>query len=325
MNKILLIISILAVYVSALTSCKNKKQDVITPVANNASRTVNQFFANNGAKKQSFTINVDNSTAVVTGDEGTVITFPKGAFSTKTGQAVSGEVKIQLIEIFNQADMLLSDRPTTSNGQILVSGGEIYIGATSNGEELQLNDSTSILFTLPSDSVDNDMTLFTGGIDSSQFNWTVIPDVVTTQNQGNLNDTSWAQDTLPYFYYDPSKYIFTVSTLGWINCDRFYNSPNTTDIKVVCNGVVDDYNTRAFLVFNSINSVSSLWSYTPGVFDSAIVPVGESVSVVVLTLKDGKEYIGLKDVIITNDMEILVNLTEASEVEIKAIIKQKFN
>lgn len=326
MKKTFLILSIIAIYGCFMTSCKNKKQDAIAPIVNNPSSTMNQFFANNGAKKQLFTVNVDNAMAVITGKKGTTVRFPKGAFSSKDGQPVTGDVKIQLIEIYDQIDMLLSDRPTTSNGELLVSGGEIFISATADGQELELNDTTSILVSLPTDYVDKDMTLFTGSVDSNQFNWTVIPNVVATQNQVNPNDTSWASNTEPYFYYDPSKYIFTVRNLGWINCDRFYDAPIKTDVKVACGNQFDVKNTRAYMVFKSINSVSELYYYSGnGLFNITNTPVGENVTIVMISLTDGKEYIGIKDVTITSGINVSMDLVEASENEITELLKQKLN
>lgn len=328
MKKTQFLLATIVIATILFTGCKNKKSEIPAPSANNASRTAEEFFANNGAQKQAFTINVDNNEAVITGSEGTTVTIPKDAFVTASGQPVSGNIEVQLVEIFDQASMVLSDRPTTSNGQLLVSGGEIYIGATANGEQLELNASTSILITLPADSIQTGMTLFTANTDSSQFNWNVVPGVVNTQqNPTGVQDTtgiigSWANDTIPYFYYNPSEYIFSISTLGWINCDRFYNAPSTTNISVVCSGVVDDQNMRMYLIFKNINSVMQAWNTTsPGVYNVSGVPVGESVSVVAFCLKDGKEYIGTADITISANHSSTIQMNEATEGEIVAIIK----
>ncbi len=322
MKKTNLFIAALAIAVTVFTGCKSKKKENVE-ISNNSS-TVKEFFANNGAKKQAYSVNVDNGTATITGDQGTVVTFPEGAFVNDLGQPVTGNVQIQLVEIYDQDGMVLSDRPTTSNGQILVSGGEIYIGATANGEQLELNDSTVIMVTLPSDATEAGMTLFTGSIDSSQFNWTQVPGVQPVQNNPVI-DSSWAQDTVPYFYYDPSKYIFTISNLGWINCDRFYAAPSTTNISVICGGVQSN-NMRAYLVFKDINSVVGLSDYNnPGTFESYMIPVGEKVTVIAFCLKDGKEYVATKDVTVTSNMHINLDLVESSEDDIVALIKQKCN
>jgi hypothetical protein len=320
MRKTQFLLATLAIAAILFTGCKNKKSEVPSPVTNNSSSTATEFFANNGAKKQAFTVNVDNSTAVITGSEGSTITIPKDAFVTASGQPVTGNISIELVEIFDQTGMVLSDRPTTSNGQLLISGGEIYIGATADGQQLELNDNTTILISLPEDSMEAGMTIFTGSADSSQFNWTVVPDVINSQTGGT--DTSWTNDTTSYFYYDPSRYIFTVTTLGWINCDKFYNAPSTTDISIVCSGIEPTQDTRVYIIFKNINSVVSVWNNSsPNVFNSNNVPVGELVTIIAFSLKDGKEYIGTAEATISANLSTTLQLTEASEAEIVALIK----
>jgi hypothetical protein len=328
MKKTQILLASMVVVASVFTGCKKNKNENPTPdsppVTITSSSTMIDFISKNGAQKQNFTVNVDNGQATITGVEGTKVTFPEDAFTTTSGQPVTGSISVQLVEIFDQAGMVLSDRPTTSNGQLLVSGGEIFIGATANGQTLVLNDSTSILITLPSDSVNAGMTLFTGS-DSSQFNWNVIPNVVQTNNQ-QFSDTSWANDTIPYFYYDPSKYIFTITQLGWINCDLFYNTPNTTSINITCSGIVDAVNMRAYLVYKNINSVAQLWSNsTPGIFTQSNVPNGEPISIAVFCLKDGKEYLGIKEVTVSTNLSTTVELVESSEADIVALVKSKLN
>ncbi len=328
MKKTTLCILGLALSVSFFTGCeKEKKQDAITPVVTNTSLTVKEFIENNSAKKQPFTINVTNVNDTIVGSLGTKVIFPSNAFVTQGGQAVTGEITIQLIEIFDKAAMLLSDRPTTSDGQLLVSGGEIFIGATANGQELKLVGNRAILVELQAVNVDKDMTLFTGALKDDQFNWTAVPDVVASPKPFSFNDSTWyMQDIVrPTFYYNPSSYIFTSTKLGWLNCDAVYYSPTPTTISIVCRGVVDDNNTRAYLVYKNINSVANVWEYAAGTFTSAHVPIGEVVTVIVFSLKDGKQYVDAKEVTITSNMHISMNLVEASESEIIALIKEKCN
>ncbi len=326
-NKSIIFIGLLTMI---FTGCKDKKDQILTPKVNNPSATMEEFFENNGAQKQDFTINVDNAIVTITGEQGTKVSFPEDAFVDLNNQPVSGDIQIELLEIYDQATMLLSEKPTTSNGQLLVSGGEVFIGATANGETLQLSDDVTIKIELPAPptGTDNAMTLFTGSqgtSDTSQFNWVQVPNVVVNQNPV---DSVWiGQDTTNYFFYNPSTYIFTYSQIGWINCDRFYNS-TTTSMTINCNGIVtDNSNLRAFLVFHNINSVLQLWAdySTVGVMKSYNVPVGEQVTVVVFYFKDGKEYMDMKDVTITTDLSISVDLTEHSEEQIVALAKQKFN
>jgi hypothetical protein len=275
-------------------------------------------------------VHVENQIATITGAQGTKVSFPKNSFVNMANQPVSGDIQIELIEIYDQASMILSDKQTVSNGQLLISGGEIFLGASLDGETLQLDDDITIRIDFPATSTNDSMTLFTGNQGASnaaQFNWVQVPNVVPSQQ--NPTDSSWnSQGT--YVYYEPSKYIYTCSVLGWINCDRFYNVPNTT-LKVTCNNIAikDDYNLRGFIAFKNINSVSSLWENIitdPQVIENYYpVPLGEEATIVVFYLQDGKQYLGIKEVTITNNMNISLDFEEFSEEQIVNLIKQKFN
>ena len=101
----------MAVFAFIFTGCKDKK-DKISPSINNPSTSVDAFLVKNGAQKQDFTINVDNSVVTITGEKGTKVSFPEDAFVNMENQPVSGAIEIQLIEIYDQASMVLSNKPT---------------------------------------------------------------------------------------------------------------------------------------------------------------------------------------------------------------------
>ncbi|MDB5257285.1 MAG: hypothetical protein JWM14_1980 [Chitinophagaceae bacterium] len=294
------------------TGCKKNKEDSPAPAT-----TINDFIEKNEVSSQTFTINTDNSQSSITGDQGTKVTFPKNAFTTSDGTPVTGTVSIELKEIYDKSDMVLSDRPTTSDGKLLISGGEIFISATANGQELQLDTNTNILIELAqTTTVDTTMGLFTGRVDSSGFNWTPVAIDSSTIAR---SDTNWINSD-PGYYYDPSHYVFAISTLGWINCDRFYYSPNTTNIHVTCNGEPNDNSTRVYLIFNDINSVSQLWANS-STFDSGLVPVGEAVTIVAFGIKDNQEYFATKDITVSSELNISLDLAKVSEADITTALE----
>lgn len=79
---------------------------------------------------------------------------------------VSGPVEIELIEAFDRGTMLVVDMPSqgrNADGQVaqLISGGEHYVNATQNGEDLELG-GTFLLQVIAETTggPDGDMTLF---------------------------------------------------------------------------------------------------------------------------------------------------------------------
>jgi hypothetical protein len=307
------LLALVAAACLTFTSCKKTEEENPAPQT-----TIKDFFEKNDAKSQTFTINTDNGQSSITGEQGTKVTFPENAFTTADGTPVTGSVSIELKEIYDKSDMVLSDRPTMSDGRLLISGGEIFISATANGQELQLDSNTNILIQLAQTTdLDSTMGLFTGSLDSTGFNWTPVD---IDSSRVAVRDTNWVRDTIPCFYYDPSHYIYAISTLGWINCDQFYTSTNNTNIHITCIGEPTANNTRVFIIFKDINAVGSIWVYN-STFDSGLLPVGEDVTLVALGLKDGKEYFAKKDIKISSDLNVSLDLTQASSEEITTTLE----
>jgi hypothetical protein len=150
-----------AILLSAI-SCDNEKDETPAQVIDGEALLEN-FDDNVEELKQEFTISaVDGGT--VTGEQGTKITFYSNAFLTQQGTPVTGNVTIDLVEIFKKSDMLLTRKPTNGkkpDGTVitLISGGEFFVNATKDGAQLKL--SSGFLLTAP---VDN-----TGGADDGMF------------------------------------------------------------------------------------------------------------------------------------------------------------
>lgn len=291
------------------TACKKNNEDNPAP-----NTSVNDFFEKHEVKAQSFTINVDDASATITGDKGTLVTFPKSVFRTQEGANVSGAISIKLTEIYDQSDMILSNRPTTSEGELLESGGEISISAFQNGEKLLLAHGKNILVQFATENDNTDMKLFTGALEDGMFNWTYLP---TRTSQTPIEEATWSTDSVSTFYYDESRYLFSVAKIGWINCDRFYNASNktTVDVTATNRGTID--NTAAFLVYKDINSVGRFAEHSSqGVWRSGSIPIGQEATVVVISLKDGKQYFGTKEITVAEGLSVNVDLHEATEDDI---------
>jgi hypothetical protein len=294
------------------TGCKKNNDESPAPAT-----TIKDFFEKTEVKSQTFSINTDNGQSSITGEEGTKVTFPQNAFTTADGSPVTGTVSIELKEIYDKSDMVLSDRPTMSDGRLLISGGEIFIRATANGQELKLDTNTNILVELtPTTTVDTTMGLFTGSVDDSVFNWTPV-DIDTTIAQ---DDSLWYVSD-PGYYYDPSHYVFAINTLGWINCDRFISEP-TTYLHVTCTGEPSPSATKVYLVFKNINAVAQAnYEWGNNKYYSGIAPIGAEVTVIAFGIKDGKEYFAKKDITISSDLNVNLDLTQTSSEDITAALE----
>ena len=169
---------LLAVFSVSILISSCKKDDPPTgtsPVITSNYADIREFLDSKAPQAQSFTINAQIPISIRT-EYGTTLTFSSNAFQDAQGNIVTGNVDIQVTEYMNRSEMILGDKPTVSNGQILISGGEFNVEAFQNGAELEASPTYSLQMTVPTDNPDNQMTLFTASEDPDGFvNWQSDP------------------------------------------------------------------------------------------------------------------------------------------------------
>lgn len=92
-----------------------------------------------------------------------------------------------------------------------------------------------------------------------------------------------------------NKYRFSISQLGWINCDRFYDdSREKTNLYVQLEGNLANYS--VLVVFPRINAVAGLASLMPGNrLQFAGFPLGEPIYIVAVGVRNGRIITGFKE------------------------------
>ncbi|MFN0033582.1 MAG: OmpA family protein [Saprospiraceae bacterium] len=83
--------------------------------------------------------------------------------------------------------------------------------------------------------------------------------------------------------YALKNYVATVSQLGWINCDRFYNDP-AERMQVVVNETED---ATLYAVCKDINAMLPFYRNGDGTYAAAGLPKGKKIIVVAIKIKDG--------------------------------------
>lgn len=128
-------------------------------------------FASTISESEFFEINAGED-VVIEGKQGIIITIPAGSLLSKGEQPVKGNVKVELTEALSLSDMVFSNLTTSSNGEILSTGGMFFINFTQNNEQLVINKELPIYVQIPKLS-DKDMLLYRGERDSlGNMNWT---------------------------------------------------------------------------------------------------------------------------------------------------------
>jgi hypothetical protein len=286
-------------------SCERKTDPNPMPVTNNNNTNNNNNNNNNisGISKtnlnnlfnplrstpQSFTVTAGSS-QTVTGTQGTVLKFYPNSFKNAQGAIInSGTVTIKLVEMYKPGDMIANRASTVANGKPLISGGQVNIKATINGQEVYAN-KYSISFAETAPSI-QPMALYYGNTNNADSitSWSIAD---TTGNGTTTNGTIADTSTNDYFHVFDS-----CTSFNWINCDYFYNDPSPlTNIFVVMpDTTFIPSNTQVFLVFPTINSATYLGQYDLGtstfsLYTSYFIPIGMTIHIVAIAEKNGQFY-----------------------------------
>lgn len=269
---------------------------------------------------QNFQFNAEDGSTTFTSQNGVTITI-NGSCLTKNGDAVTGAVDLEFVEIFDKATMLMTNKPTMGllpNGDkaLLISGGEFYVNATQNGLPLETTcDFQLIVPTALTGGTDNDMILWNGTIDEN----------------GNL---AWKEDDRDGaaqggLFVEGNNYYAFIGDFGWSNVDRFYNDPRPKTTILV--DVPEGYNNTNSAVYLSYDGedtgLANLDTYdtTSGLFSEHYgqIPVGLECHVIFISEENGNWKYAIKPVTIVENGIITINEGEtaiATEAQLTTLI-----
>jgi hypothetical protein len=302
------------VAVLAMLSCE--KNTLTTNTLSKKQSALSDFFKNIAPPMQHFTISAGQG-QLVRGQKGTQIIFFFNSFKKKDGTILtSGNVKVVLQEMLTGPEMILANKTTTSDGKLLVSGGQIYINAYLGNDELLINQADNPLVYIPAKTPDN-MSLFKGNIKENDY---LKGDTVI----------NWVADSTPVRRRQDTfgiVYNFPLDSFRYINCDYFYNqSASLTDIKVTIPSGFADTSVALFVYFPSINSVARAHSFNSitrsfSLGDFNKVPAGLSVKFLFVGKKGSQFYYEIKSATISNNYTTTLTPVLSTESAIKAAIK----
>lgn len=311
MKKILSLLTCIALTTLLLVSCK--KSDA--PVA--VDDSYDSFVKANTDAIQTFTIDAATG-GIVTGKRGTKITFPPNAFANPDNSITSGNVQITLKEALLKKQWILESLTTTTQTEMLVSGGMLDIAAKRAGDGAELKPAPAML--VPAPSLVNVIKVEVPRVPER-------PDTLrlfVPANQASPSasaPTAWAASYYP-FGNGSNSYVFQLPQFRWVNCDGLANQPGTkTTIKVTpdLSAVTGATNVQVMLVYRNISTVITLppsGSFMQSYPSS--IPVGSTADVVCIG-KDGAGKIVFKVLpatVFTTNMNVPVKpvVTDAATV-----------
>jgi len=281
-NKLVVLIAGLGIILAA---CKKEYKDY--PVSLPLDGELKEFFEDRSSEAtQYFTAKADTSNLII-GAQGTIITILPKAFYTGSLDApelVTGEVSIELVEVYKREDMILMNKPTMGklkNGKLgtLISGGFYRLRITQNGSEVKVFKG-KLLVGLPKTNSNNGSNLmgeFEGVFDDEgDLSWKQVDDTVEVKG-----DTSG------------SAYTIADTTFGWTNVDRFYSDPRPkTTLNVKLPNGFNNTNTKVFVTYDGEKTaLAQLDVFTnEGLFSEhyGLIPIGLKIHIIAITRISGK-------------------------------------
>jgi outer membrane protein OmpA-like peptidoglycan-associated protein len=132
----------------------------------------------------------------ITARNGTTIAIAAGSLTYPDGTIPTSTITLQLREALSTADILLENLHTVSNGQILETGGMVYLAAQANGKNLEVKSGSNLQISLPTTKVQNGMELFYGKQNANKtINW-------EPANVSFTQKTTPQNDALPPINFD---------------------------------------------------------------------------------------------------------------------------
>jgi hypothetical protein len=353
------ILGLLILATLGLTSCNNNQatsESKPTLDAKTEIKKVNDFLKQYEEPSQIFKISAEKPTKIK-GKQGTTISINPTDLVTENGQPVGNNIEVELKELTNQEQLLRTNTQTTSNGQLLVSGGAYFINMTSDGQQLKLKDGKSLSVEFPKITT-NEMFLFYGQRDTlGQINWQQAEQKFESKPKEKVKNVVQA-DTLSvrriYFLgrcieYESDRPLtpevkkeieeqmknsalvdkvykaVELKQFGWINIDRFYDIPNKTNLQYAFSDKDSIVSANIYLVFKDINSVmqSCYFSFRDKEFNSGFdnIPVGAKTQIIAFSIKNGKTYSYKSDLTIKANETVQLTLKETSQDQVEKLFQ----
>ncbi|MFT5820374.1 MAG: hypothetical protein ACI8ZM_001613 [Crocinitomix sp.] len=295
-----------------LISCKKDHEIIPEPIP---TLNLSNYYADK-IEDATQTFNLNNATGgSFTGEYGVIISVPASAFVYADGTPVIGTIKFELIEVLDYNTMVLLNKSTTADGELLVSGGQLKLTVTKGGAEVLLADGAAVDVYVPTDIPDPSMGLYEGIENEDGFvEWGAIEDTIIIIE---VEDTVGGD--FPFYY----TFEFVNEKLGWINCD-YAGWPDGASLTTVTCIFDEEYlteNTAAYAVFPGYNSVYTLNAFETSEFKGTNIPIGVDVKFVGVANIDDVYYSCFTDMTnIVPDHEEIMTMSVSTLDDIEAAI-----
>jgi len=309
-----------------LSSCKKPEKEQEDTEKPDGVALTKRFESNRDDATQTFVIDIEAG-AMVTGDQGTRVIFPANSLGLG-GVAVTGNVDVELIEIYGKSSMVLQNMPTTGikpdgTHEILKSGGEFFLNARQYGNQLEI----LIPITIKSKDFDpaewEAMNIFRAGDDKDD---TDLWEEVNEDGDEEGDAANAGEGEGPAGGYVMFNY-FDTSSFGWTNLDRWYNySGELTEIFVDVPDGFDGDNCEVFLSYDGeANALArmDIYNSTTELFTEHYgrIPVGQEVHLILVAEIDGVMHYTIQGTTVVEDhVEVMAAPVATTQSDLETLI-----
>jgi hypothetical protein len=259
---------------------------------------------------QSFDINTSKQ-ETIKGRQGTVVTFSTGCF-----EKAQGKVKIELIECYSIQDMLLNRLSTeTTDSKLLESDGMIYLNALNEQGDILKIKQEKVKVQMPTPRFKKGIKYFWGTEQGNYIIWNLGSEKLIREDNSNIElvivppemeiSKIESKDSLfqpnivkPQIIVDKKtktenliNYVFSISKMGWINCDRYIEGKTE---ELIVNVPKNSIGASYYLVLKNYNS-SVLPKKTNDGRLSFMLPLNEPYTIVALSSIGELTYFNMQD------------------------------
>lgn len=273
-----------------------------------------------GVAAQVFTYNPQRIDIFRTAGGGALATGSQAFLDVASGSPVPGPLRLEVREVLTKADMVLSGRPSMSQGEVLESGGQYLVQATTAGyQTLRLSPRVKLGFATP---VPAQLTSSYGTTlyspdrpGSTDFEWVLATDTASSVQAS----TPLAVGDPVYFRCLIAKQLYD-SNYGWLSfAHPIYSGYPRTVVRVRTNQpAADASNSAVYIVFRDYNAVAQLSAVGAGDFELANLPSTAAVTVFALHAAAGKLYLGQRQDTLRAGHTLTVTLAERRAAEVAA-------
>ncbi|MCP4520136.1 MAG: OmpA family protein [Cytophagales bacterium] len=289
----------------------------------NNSKTLEEVIADLLPKPQSYEID-NQEENILTTQKGVKLLIPRHAFGKE-----EETVRIEVTEYLTKSDMLLTNLTSQTPNQLLETGGMFYVQAFQGSKKIPLRKPLGMVIPINGEkkkgmetfygdeqrnvhiqqtsvSWDNNLRNIREGspiiIDASRSWWVRFVDFLRGREQvTNRLDVTFRKKALENSGLTEEEkllaenYLLNIGSLGWINCDRFYDVKNKTNLIV---GDSPDVNTRILIFFKEMDVIMSpnYIRAKSSIFQD--IPKGEKVIVVGLKNDEDQLLLAMEEVVV---------------------------